>query len=355
MIGQNTFKMLCMTVLLVSAVSSQFQNRQFFTGGGCSQIKGLGSPILMVANAHKYINDALNSKNPYTDVALLSFTSTPNTTTNATNYKIVFGVTTLKGLEYFAIDFDVFSGGIGSMKTNRMLITPNLNWVGSIFSLDTATFDEINCGDLKFMFSFYGQDPTADLPFVWPGRNQNSVGLNILNRLNIENQNNQTTLRICNEDFYEALDWVDVNVNNFTHDPTEPYTCVPEGLNVLSFTVDCLVGGADNGINVLDIILNDGSGGFISENVLDTGGTGGTETMFDLSLGDTLVFSDDATDGQLIQMFKDGVLVEEASCGNFVTADEFSVTIAIEDFLGFADADGAAGVVTDLTVVGYTG
>ena len=345
MIGQNTFKMLCMTVLLVSAVSTQFQNRQFFTGGGCSQIKGLGSPILMVANAHKYINDALNSKNPYTDVALLSFTATANATTNATNYKLVFGVTTLKGLEYFAIDFDAFGDGFGAMKTNRMMITPNLNWVGSIFSLDTATFTEINCGDLKFMFSFYGQDPTADLPFVWPGRNQNSVGLNILNRLNIENQNNQNTLRVCIEANYDTTDFIGTPAANLTDGGD--WNCSPSGLNVTSFRVQCLSTATTT--DILDITFPDGSGGSVTTNVFDQG-TGGNDVdeIFDLSQGDTLVFTSDDDAGQLYELYSEGVLVTSALCGT-VPAPDATVTVSTEDFMGFDEIT----ALTDLEVVEY--
>jgi len=32
------------------------------TGGGCATIPNVGSPILMISNVHKFIEDALNSK-----------------------------------------------------------------------------------------------------------------------------------------------------------------------------------------------------------------------------------------------------------------------------------------------------
>ncbi len=345
-----------MTVLLVSTVSSQFQNQQFFTGGGCSQIKGLGSPILMVANAHKYINDALNSKNPYTDVALLSFTETPNTTTNATNYKMVFGVTTLKGLEYFAIDFDAFGDGFGAMKTNRMLVTPNLVWVGAIFSLDTTTFAEINCGDLKFMFSFYGQDPTADLPFVWPGRNQNSVGLGILNRINIENQNNGVTQRVCTLENYLAHNFLDEAAT-----PAPPadldvnFGCAPSGLNVNSFTIECVDG--TYGIDVINAGITDGVGGFVPTLVFD-GAVGGNDILevFDLTLGDTLVFLQEDTVSQRIELYSDGTLVQEVECGDFVGPADDTITIAVEDFMGFdEEATAGGGVISGLELIEYNG
>ena len=341
-----------MTVLLVGAVSSQFQNKQFFSGGGCSQIKGLGSPILMVANAHKYINDALNSKNPYTDVALYFFNSALNTTTNATNYRLLFAVTSLKGLEYFAIDFDVFGNGIGSMKINRMLITSNLNWVGTIFSIDTTALTEINCGDLKFMFSFYGQDPTADLPFVFPGRNQNSIGLGILNRLNIENQNNGVTNKVCIDANYTGELWIDSAGGTATPfdgiaagDTTA--NCIPTGLPIATFDLEC---GAAVDLLVVDVTKNNLDGTQTTESL--TVGPAVTPTTFDLQEGDVLEFKGEDTAYFSVEQFRNGASVAFLECGTFVGPFDYEVSMLAENFLGFSDP--TADPVTDLVVVEYT-
>ena len=336
-------KIAFLLILCVCHIKGLFSTRQFFTGGRCSQIAGVGYPVLMVAHAHKYIMDATNVKNPYTDLAMLYSESSADATTEATTYKYVFGLTTNFKFLYIAIKFTTSGDGIGSMKLQTYLKTENINTVGTILGIpdvDTALQNEIECGDLKLMLSFYGQDSTPNLPYTFPGRNSNSVRLNLLNRLNVENKNSRDTLRVCHDDFYGAVNIFRRPLPLVPDPLPDTATCVPEGLNVSYIHVECRDAGPRQGIGIMEIGLNDGTG--VYNNVVVHNGTpnggGAVETLF-LADGDTLNFEFETRDYARIQLYKDGTLVSEVECGEIDNSTQKS-SIKTKDLLGFSNVRG---------------
>lgn len=175
------------SILALCTLSQASGNTQqtFLTGGGCASIPGVGSPILMISNAHKFIEDALDIRNPYTQIRFIYFSQVAATVvTGQTNYKIAFALTDYFGTKYIGVDFSLSPFGIGSIMINRFILTKNLTSIGALIDpliLGTAT---LTCGDQKYVYSSYGKSPTSPLPYSYPGRNQTSAGLRVLNNLN---------------------------------------------------------------------------------------------------------------------------------------------------------------------------
>lgn len=171
---------------------------------GCASIPGIGSPILMLANAKNYINDALNINNQYTQVKYLygatvqpastSTTTTGTSTTigtttpvvvpNQTVYRLAFSITDYYGTKYAAIEIGVSRFGIGATTINKFLLTSKLDIVKKYIDAAITNTTSISCGDLKYVYSSFGNSPTSPLEYPYPGRNYNSAGLNVLNNLN---------------------------------------------------------------------------------------------------------------------------------------------------------------------------
>jgi hypothetical protein len=344
----KTMLVLIITLLKIGSISTQ---KTFFTGGGCSQIKGIGSPILMIANAHQYVNDALNPDNKHTDVALLYFaTPVEGSVKGSLVYKMVLGVTSFKGLEYFGIMFQAQGDNQGSMTTIRKLMTKEIAMVGVILAIadpETELAEEIKCGDLKLLFKFYGQSPNPDLPYAFTGRNGNGAGLSLLSRLDNESSN-QKPRKICIEDNITFFDLFD---NHSDSDGDDTYICLPDSNSVSYIRGACDDVGSNQGLRRLYIGLNDGSGNYVDTWIEETNSDEDDITL-DLSLGDTLHFVGDVYDYTLIDLIKDGVSVAKIECGTIAdTTHEF--TTRVEDFLGFDNPHTSNDVIYNLGVVYY--
>lgn len=182
------FKALSLFSILLASITAQMatsQQQVFITGGGCANIPGVGSPILMVANTHKYIEDGLNIKNNYTHVKFIYFCQIPSPHVSEQKlYRMVFTITDYYGTKFIGMEFVVFPFGIGSVRINRFIFSQQFAAVKNFIDNNINPTNTISCGDLKFVYSSFGNDPTNDLDYLFAGRNQNSAGLAILNQLN---------------------------------------------------------------------------------------------------------------------------------------------------------------------------
>lgn len=149
----------------------------------CSSIPGVGSSVLMIGHAHKYIDDSLNDKNHHTKVVFVYFQKETETVQGYFDeYKLVFKIITHRGNEYLAVHFQVINETMVMIKT---LFSAKPQLIASSFDLGNyeSVFKEIQCGNLKFLYSSYGADPTADLPYAYFGGNRNSIGMSLLSEL----------------------------------------------------------------------------------------------------------------------------------------------------------------------------
>jgi len=197
-------KTLALLSILAISLNSQAATRPQQTPAAnstCASIPGVGSPILMIANAKNYINDALNINNQYTQVKYIygttvtpantsntNGTTTTGTTTttvpNQTIYRLAFAITDYYGTKYVAIEFGVSVFGIGAVVINKFMLTSRIALINKYIDPAITATTSISCGDLKYVYSSFGTSPTSPLDYSYPGRNYNSAGLRVLNNLN---------------------------------------------------------------------------------------------------------------------------------------------------------------------------
>jgi len=323
---------------LVAQPGVQNTNQTFLTGGGCAAIPGVGSPILMVANAHKFIEDALKINNNNTVVKYLSFLSStvsnPTTLSSVTNYKLVFSIADYNGTKYIGVDFDVSPFGIGSTKINRFLMSNDVARVRQLIDPTFVNRATLSCGDLKFVYSSFGNDPTSNLPYAFPGRNQNSAGLNVLNNLQSNNGSGGAANRVCvSANFQQTTGFFGTAI---AVTPVDSVNCLPNENAVAQIRVGCIA----NTLTSLQLAFN---------NLADNGTTLGNFfgnpttpasaiTTIDLSNAARVVFTRNTTPNTLrIQTLDaNGAPLVTYACGTGVAGTETQI-LSTSEFLGFGD------------------
>ena len=316
----------------------------FLTGGGCAVIPGVGSPILMISNAHKFIEDALNIKNTYTNVKYVHFLkSSPSNDPNVSNYRLVFSLTDYNGTKYIAVDLDQSPFGIGSTKINKFLMTSDVARIRQFIDPTFTNRVSFTCGDLKYVYSSYGNDPTANFDYLFPGRNQNSAGLNVLNNLmpststsvSTPVEGNCTTANkvCCTANFIESSNFCK-GVLNVT--PIDSISCLPSKNAVAQIRVGCV----NNTLQSLQLVFN---------NLNDNGTTPGVYIgnpnvpacsilTIDLNAANRVVFNSSTTPNAIsIQTINaNGNPIAAINCGT-VTATSSPQTLLVNNFLGFGN------------------
>lgn len=326
-------------MLAVSLVHSNPGTVQtFLTGGGCAAIPGIGSPILMIANAHKYIEDALNIKNAYTSVRYIFFLKTPDpNTAQINNYKLMFSITDYNGTKYIAVDLNQSPFGIGSTKINKFMMTADPNRLKQFFNPNVDIKNTLSCGDLKFVYSSFGNDPTADLDYPFPGRNQNTTGLAILDQL----RSNGSTVpggssnpgRTCSTAHYSST-------NNFFGTqtgttPREIINCCPNEDAIATMRIGC---GA-NSWNAVQLGFNNCNDNGITDSVYigNPNTQSNTFTTFSLGNAEKITFQSFTGPASIIITTYDANnnQLQTLTCGNG-NGNPQTRTILVEDFLGFS-------------------
>lgn len=252
--------------LILHVVSSQ-TGRQFFTGGGCASIPGVGAPVLMISNAHKYIIDSLDNKNPHTSVNFIFQDSEGPDERGITTYKLVFQVTSNSGQKFYGIQFENIN-----MRLNQLMMNNSISMLGKIMKIENLAdnLTDIQCGDLKFLFSFYGRDPTSDLPFPAFGRNGNSVGLDLLSRIQMTHgEVNEVRLpRDCDAANINTYSVQDIIIDAFGYAPLpEMFMCLYEPIvPVHAIRIYCAEAGVEvpnsgpnSSVRYLQAIFNNAS------------------------------------------------------------------------------------------------
>lgn len=260
------FKLAIAIVLLGHMIVAQ-QNRQFFTGGGCPAIRGVGHPVLMISHVHKFINDALNSKNSYTSVDFIYHNKSAEGVNGMSTYIFVFRLNAISQTMFLGIKFE--AGNFNTMRLVQYMKLESLTMTGNVLGVDDIAnkLNNPECGDLKYMFSFYGQSPTPNLPYTNYGRNGNSIGAFLL--ANLQNPSEKFIKKDCFFSNYE----IDIVLHATTRplDPLQndfkcnsaPSTHIP----VHSIRMYCnaqgtvtTASGPRSNLRYLQLIFNDPSG-----------------------------------------------------------------------------------------------
>lgn len=338
------------------------QPQTILTGGGCASIPGVGSPILMINNAHRFIEDSLNIKNTYTNVKYLYFLKTsPATNPNVSNFRLVFSVTDYNNTKYIAIDLDQSPFGIGSTKIVKFLMTSDIAKVRQFIDPNFTTNVTFSCGDLKYVYSSFGTSPTNPLDYNFPGRNQNSAGLNVLNNLlpssgasaalpvGGPNANN-TPNKVCvTANFIETTNFFGTAT---AATPVDLVRCLPRKNGVASISIGCV----NNTVQSIQLFFNDlNNRGTTPSIFVGNPNTPATAiTNIDLSPSDRIIFTRTSTpDSIRIQTVADnGANLTDYVCGLGATNTN-SQTVLTNNFLGFGNIFASANGVNAFDIVSY--
>ena len=314
--------------------SIQSGNQTFLTGGNCAEIPGLGSPILMVSNVHKYIEDALHIKNNYTVAKYIFYNKIASVAVpGQATYQLAFNITDYNGTRFLGVDLTISPFGIGSVKINKFILTKSLAVLKQAINASIVDTSTISCGDLKFVYSSFGNDPTADLNYVWPGRNYNSGGLHILNELN------QTTAKPSNNKVCTTSHFIKT-LNFFgtpgAGTPVNRTRCLPQKNPVATISVGCSGGVV---VSLQLTFHNQHNNGTTTDTLMGNPSTSVSQiTHINLDLADRISFTSFTTPASLKieTLDSNNTVLKSFTCGTGVTAAN-NVIISANDFLGFAD------------------
>ena len=357
--------LLATSTLYISTTKADYTGKgnTFLTGGGCGEIPGVGSPILMVSNAHKYIEDALHIKNNYTQVRYVYFESNPDPSTpGRTIKKMVFEITTYYGKKYLAVEVVTANNGMGSIRINRFMMTSELSKLGSLFSIaniTTVVTSDYSCGDQKFVYSSYGNDPTTPLDYVYPGRNYNSASKFILKAL--DDQSKKPRIRNCvTKNFRETENFYG---SSFGQPPNNLSRCIPKKLAIARILINCDNVNAANGrIRSLQMIYNNynDDGKTYSSIIGDGNAPSSGNHVIDLEAAAKIEITSHFDPGNnkaiLIKTFDENhQQLTDYKCGTFTVLVPNKILVNVEDFLGFNDVQTNVGStrVERLEVVTY--
>ena len=367
--------------LLVGIFSLQAQRtntNQEQAANTCTTIPNVGSPINMIANAKQYIEEALNIKNQYTVVKYIYFAlippTTPATTTNgatifpqpvvpptpnqpanvATIYRMVFSIADYYGTKYAAVELSVSPFGIGAVKINRFLLTSQLSRVKNMIDPNIVDTQSVNCGDLKYVYSSFGNGNDNTLPYVYPGDNNNSAGLRLLNNLTSGNGNNAnganaTLAKTCvTANFLETTNFFGTGVPATA---TDLISCIPNRAPVASILIGC----SANVLSSLQLAYNNlnDNGTTLSAFAGNPATPANAITNISLSNATRLSITTFTTPNSIrIQTFgANNEVLTNYVCGTGTTAPQNAI-IAVNDFLGFSGVSNG-GALTNFDIVQY--
>lgn len=143
---------------------------------GCSDIDSIGSPILLVYQAEKMIEEAMKVQNAGTFVRYIYYKQEIIPAQFSILYTLVFEIAD-QGQSYFiGALIDNPSNGIGSTNFRKFILSTKPEVVKAVLKItDNFQTSPYVCGDLKMIFSSYGNDPRKRLPGDYPGLNRNAL------------------------------------------------------------------------------------------------------------------------------------------------------------------------------------
>lgn len=179
----------------LSAANPAIQNRLQQTPStsgpifpNCSMIDSIGSPVLLVYQAQQIINRMIDPKNSNSFVKYLYYSTTPSSTNGLFQiYQLVFSVSDYSSTYYIGLEFRVAKSGVsdpnwsqsglGTGEFDQMIIKTSLQDVYTTLGITNGPTNPnlIDCGDLKFIYSSFGNDPRSAVPGEYPGKNRNGI------------------------------------------------------------------------------------------------------------------------------------------------------------------------------------
>ena len=167
---------------------------------GCSDIQSIGSPILLAYQAENIIENIMKQQTQGSFVRYIYYKDAAAACLFSKLYTLIFEIRDPSGAYFVGILFDNPSNGIGSVKFLKFILNGNLDVVKKVLGVTSNCQDQsYTCGDLKSIFSSFGNDPRYDLPQQYPGQNRNSIPPSLLKSLK-ELTNKNTSPAIYNRD-----------------------------------------------------------------------------------------------------------------------------------------------------------
>jgi hypothetical protein len=144
---------------------------------GCEDFHIYGSPILLVSQIREHIQENLKFNNHNTFVHYIYFSKVDGLTPFSALFTMIWEIKTSFSVEYVGITLDNPTFGIGSVKFTRFIYNSKLSVIYKVLKIDQPKTNPVGlvCGDQKFIFSSYGNDPRRKLPDDYPGLNENSI------------------------------------------------------------------------------------------------------------------------------------------------------------------------------------
>lgn len=321
-------------LLLAAALRCASAPQTFFTGGGCAVIPGVGSPVLMIANAHRYIEDALNINNQHTIVKYVYFVKESlSNSPNVNTFRLVFSITDYNSTKFVGVEISQSPFGIGSVKIERFLLAMDMLAVRRFIAprlTDAATF---SCGDLKYVYSSFGNSLAPALDYAYPGNNNNTAGLNVLNSLS-SGGGKPTASRTCvTANYLETAGFFGAASSAA---PIDVLSCLPNKNAVASLNVGC----NNNVLASIQVVFNNfGDNGTFSSSIIGNGNIpAAAVTNISLMAAEKVSFTSyQSPDSiKIATIDKDNNPVMSYTCGTG-TSNPTTVVVNTSDFLGITD------------------
>jgi hypothetical protein len=155
----------------------------------CSTLDSIGSPVLLIYQAQEIINKLLDPKNANSYVNYLYYSMAADNTNGLFNlYNLIYSLSDFTGTYYAGLRFRVARAGVsdqnwsqsglGSAEFLKFILNQDLAVVNATLGLPVVNNgmpDMIKCGDLKFIYSSYGNNAGSAVPGSFPGENRNGA------------------------------------------------------------------------------------------------------------------------------------------------------------------------------------
>ena len=393
-----------LTILLACIFSTQAQlSTQTGESGGaqsCTSVPGLGSPILMLASAKKYIEGALGLSNADTVVKYLYFAAVPpatlsatspatviyaqpaagaasspqaqgttaNTASTTTTYRLVFSVTDYAGSKYLFIELGISPFGASDVEINRFLLTGKLAVIKALVDANITDAGSISCADAKYMYASF--DGSSDRAAVEPAQQPRALG--ILNNTNLStpvssangasdssrsSPDNSTISpaaerKACTQkNFLETSGFFGTSSSTNLSAPVDLIACVYDKPSVSAILLGC----TNNTVSSLQLLFNDVGDNGTSLSVLAGNPNTPASAITTISLGaaDRIVFTSYASSAAIrVQTFDvRNVQLSNIVCGTGNSHPQ-NLILRAQDFLGLTSVT-SNGTIASFEVTQY--
>ena len=204
---------------------------------GCSDIQSVGSPILLTYQAEQLIEEAMKTQTQGSFVRYLYFKKETGAGLFSVLYRLIFEIRDQTTANYVGILLDNPANGIGSVKFLKFIVNPNIETVKKVLKItEDLPAKNYVCGDLKMIFSSFGNDPRSKLPGQFPGQNRNAVSpalLKALKELTATGSASAVYARDCDAShFFRSPAYYSANGFTFNADGSLPEGTIADYSNV---------------------------------------------------------------------------------------------------------------------------